>query len=139
MTGPGALAATLQRIAANQMDRPVGSITYTAMLTPRGGIKCDLTVTRLADERFMIVTGGAMGLHDLDWMESHLPGDGSASLDRHLSGTSVASASGGRAPATCSARVCEDDLSDAAFPYLTAEADNGRRGSRAGPAHLLRR
>ena len=62
------------------MDRPVGAITYTAMLTPRGGIKCDLTVTRLADERFIIVTGGAMGLHDLGWMESHLPGDGSASL-----------------------------------------------------------
>ena len=71
MTGPGALAA-LQRLAANQMDRPVGSITYTAMLTPRGGIKCDLTVTRLAEERFMIVTGGAMGLHDLAWMENRI-------------------------------------------------------------------
>ena len=79
MTGPGALAA-LQRLAANQMDRSVGSITYTAMLTPRGGIKCDLTVTRLDEERFMIVTGGAMGLHDLDWMERLLPGDGSATL-----------------------------------------------------------
>ena len=46
LAGPGALAA-LQRLAANQMNKPVGAITYTSMLTPQGGIKCDLTVTRL--------------------------------------------------------------------------------------------
>ena len=59
LSGPGALAA-LQRLAANQMDKPIGSITYTAMLTPHGGIQCDLTVTRLADQ-FLIVTGGSTG------------------------------------------------------------------------------
>ena len=101
MTGPGALAA-LQRLAANQMDRPVGAITYTAMLTPRGGIKCDLTVTRLGEERFMIVTGGGMGLHDLDWIETHLPDDGSVSVT-DISWDSAASACGGRTPATSSA------------------------------------
>ena len=93
----------MQRLAANQMDRPVGAITYTAMLTPRGGIKCDLTVTRLGEERFMIVTGGGMGLHDLDWIETHLPDDGSVSVTDISPGPSAASASGGRTPATCSA------------------------------------
>ena len=119
MTGPGALAA-LQRLAANQMDRPVGSITYTAMLTPRGGIKCDLTVTRLAEERFMIVTGGAMGLHDLDWIERHLPADGSATLT-DISPTQCCIGLWGSHARDLLSRVCEDDLSDAAFPYLTAK------------------
>ena len=137
MTGPAALPA-LQRLAANQMDRPVGSITYTAMLTPRGAIKCDLTVTRLAEERFMIVTGGAMGLHDLAWMESHLPADGSATLT-DISPAQCCLGLWGPHARDLLSRVCEDDLSDAAFPYLTAKTDNGRRGSRAGPAHLLRR
>ena len=119
MTGPGALAA-LQRLAANEVDRPVGAITYTAMLTPRGAVKCDLTVTRLGEERFMIVTGGAMGLHDLDWMESHLPGDGSASLADISAGQCCIGLWGPHARDLLS-RVCEDDLSDAAFPYLTAK------------------
>ena len=119
MTGPGALAA-LQRLAANQMDRPVGAITYTAMLTPRGGIKCDLTVTRLGEERFMIVTGGAMGLHDLGWMESHLPGDGAANLSDISAGQCCIGLWGPHARDLLS-RVCDDDLTDAAFPYLTAK------------------
>ena len=119
MTGPGALAA-LQRLAANDMDRPVDAITYTAMLTPRGAIKCDLTVTRLGKERFMIVTGGAMGLHDLDWMKAHLPDDGSATLTDISAGQCCIGLWGPHARDLLS-RVSEDDLSDAAFPYLTAK------------------
>ena len=61
VTGRGALAA-LQRLASNQMDKPVGSITYTPMLTPSGGIKCDLTIMRLGGERFLVVTAGSTGL-----------------------------------------------------------------------------
>ena len=99
LAGPGALAA-LQRLAANQMDKPVGRVTYTSMLTFAGGIKCDLTVTRLAEERFMIVTGGAIGLHDLD---------GSGRVCRRTARSAwptcrqgnAASACGGRGRATC--------------------------------------
>ena len=82
------------------MNKPVGSITYTSMLTPGGGIKCDLTVTRLAENRFMVVTGGVMGLHDLAWIEAHLPDDGSVSVTDVSSG-GAASASGDRGRATC--------------------------------------
>ena len=119
LTGPGALPA-LQRLASNQIDRSVGAVTYTAMLTPNGGIKCDLTVTRLAEDRFMIVTGGAMGLHDLDWIETHLPHDGSARLTDISSGHCCTGLWGPHARDLLS-RVCEDDVSDAAFPYLTAQ------------------
>ena len=119
ITGPAALAA-LQRLAANDMDRPVGAITYTAMLTPRGAIKCDLTVTRLGEERFMIVTGGGMGLHDLDWMKENLPADGSAILTDISAGQCCIGLWGPHARDLLS-RVSEDDLSDAGFPYLTAQ------------------
>ena len=120
LAGPGALAA-LQRLAANQMNKPVGTITYTSMLTPAGGIKCDLTVTRLGEARFMVVTGGAMGLHDLDWIRSHLPDDGSVSVADVSSGRCCIGLWGPRARDLLS-RVCESDVSDAGFPYLTAKA-----------------
>jgi glycine/D-amino acid oxidase-like deaminating enzyme len=74
--GPGALAF-LQRITDNQMDQPVGTITYTQMLNTHGGIECDLTVTRLATNHFQIITGTAFGIHDLSWMRTHMPTDGS--------------------------------------------------------------
>jgi glycine cleavage system T protein len=77
--GPGALAL-LQRLAANDVDKPAGIIVYTAMLSPRGGIMCDLTITRLGEDRFWVVTGGAVGRHDIAWMRRHLPGDGSVIL-----------------------------------------------------------
>ncbi|MDQ2853836.1 MAG: FAD-dependent oxidoreductase, partial [Chloroflexota bacterium] len=58
--GAGALAC-LQHLCDNEMDRPLGRITYTQMLNRRGGIECDFTVTRLAEDRFFIVTGTAFG------------------------------------------------------------------------------
>ena len=70
--GPGALAA-LQYLCDNNVDKPVGSIVYTQMLNPRGGIECDFTVTRLAADRFRIVTGTAFGEHDRSWIRLNLP------------------------------------------------------------------
>ena len=72
VTGPGA-AGFLQRLCANDVDKRPGAITYTSMLNSRGGIECDFTVTRLEEERFLIVTGTAFGRHDLSWIRSHLP------------------------------------------------------------------
>ena len=122
MTGPDALSA-LQRLASNQMDKPVGSITYTSMLTPSGGIKCDLTVTRLGEERFLVVTGGAMGLHDLDWIRSHLPDAPSVIVNDVSLGQCCIGLWGPRARDLLS-RVCEDDVSNDAFPYMTAKRIN---------------
>ena len=119
LTGPGTLAA-LQRLASNEMNKPVGRVTYTSMLTPAGGIKCDLTVTRLAEGRFMIVTGGAMAVHDLDWIRAHLPSDGSASVADVSSAQCCVGLWGPRARDLLS-RVCDADISNAAFPYLTAK------------------
>jgi len=65
--GPSALAL-LQRLCDNDLDVAVGSIVYTQMLNERGGIECDFTVTRLAEDRFRIVTGTAFAQHDLGWI-----------------------------------------------------------------------
>ncbi|OUC76654.1 aminomethyltransferase family protein, partial [Streptosporangium minutum] len=61
----------LQRVCAGQLDRAPGSIVYTQLLNERGGIEADLTVTRLAEDRFRLVTGTAFGVHDAAWLRGH--------------------------------------------------------------------
>jgi 4-methylaminobutanoate oxidase (formaldehyde-forming) len=80
VSGAGA-ADFLERLCDNRVARDVGAITYTQMLNSHGGIECDFTVTRLADDRFRIVTGTAFGQHDLAWIRSHAPVDGSVAVD----------------------------------------------------------
>src|SRR3954453_8262744 len=74
--GPGALAF-LERLCANRVDRPVGTLVYTQLLNARGGIEADLSVLRRGEDRFMLVTGTAFGNHDRAWLEKHAPRDGS--------------------------------------------------------------
>jgi len=69
--GPGALAF-LNRLSANQIDKPVGKVIYTQMCNPRGTIECDLTIARLADDRFMLVVGTAFGQRASWWLNHHL-------------------------------------------------------------------
>ncbi|QQS11885.1 MAG: FAD-dependent oxidoreductase [Rhodospirillales bacterium] len=72
LQGPDAEAA-LQRLCANDMAVPVGASVYTAMLNARGGFETDLTVQRLARDRFLIVTGTAQTTRDADWIARHVP------------------------------------------------------------------
>src|SRR5437588_1146934 len=118
VSGPGALAY-LQRIAGNQMDQAVGKVTYTAMLNERGGIMTDLTVTRVDDERFWVVTGGGVGMHDLAWMRRQLPGDSSVHLKDLTSGWCCIGVWGPQARDLLQP-VSQQDVSNAAFPYLAA-------------------
>ena len=80
MVGRDAEAA-LSWICANDVAKPPGALTYTQMLNARGGIECDLTVARLAEDRFYIVTGTGFATHDFDWISRNIP-DG---LDARLS------------------------------------------------------
>jgi glycine cleavage system aminomethyltransferase T/glycine/D-amino acid oxidase-like deaminating enzyme len=116
--GPGA-CDFLQSLCANDIDRPVGSIVYTSMLNRRGGIECDFTVTRLASDRFFIVTGTAFGNHDLGWIRGHAPRDGSVVVADVTSSRACFGLWGPKARAILS-DTTRDDVSDAAFPYLTA-------------------
>ncbi|HET8953880.1 MAG TPA: FAD-dependent oxidoreductase [Solirubrobacteraceae bacterium] len=74
VSGPGA-AELLERLCDNRVAREVGRITYTQMLNARGGVECDFTVARLAEDRFSIVTGTAFGRHDLAWIARHATPD----------------------------------------------------------------
>jgi dimethylglycine oxidase len=118
VAGPGALAF-LQRLAANDVDKRVGAIVYTAMLSPRGGIMCDLTITRLAEQRFWVVTGGAVGRHDIAWMRSQLPDDGSVVLNDLSSSLCCVGVWGPRARELVGGRT-DDDLGNDALPYMHA-------------------
>jgi 4-methylaminobutanoate oxidase (formaldehyde-forming) len=80
VSGSGA-ADYLERLCDNHVAREVGRITYTQMLNRHGGIECDFTVTRLADDRFRIVTGTAFGRHDLAWIREHAPEDGTVAVE----------------------------------------------------------
>ena len=118
VTGPGA-ARFLQRLCANDVNRPVGSLVYTQCLNARGGIECDVTVTRLGESDFRMTTGTGSAASDLGWLRLHVPDDGSVQVadvtDRHA----VVSVWGPDSRRTL-AKASRDDLSGAAFPYLTS-------------------
>ena len=128
ISGEGA-AVFLERLCDNKVARDVGAITYTSMLNARGGIECDFTVTRLADDRFRIVTGTAFGQHDLSWIRQHAAewsgGDGSVAVEDVTSSYACLGIWGPRAREILQP-LTTADLSSEAFPYMRArELDVG--------------
>ena len=113
VTGPGAFAS-LQRIAANDLDKRDGSVVYTQLCNERGGIEADLTIVRLAPDRFYVVTGSGFGVRDGGWLRQH-----GVELKDVTSSRAVINVQGPRSRDLLS-RICEEDLSNAAFPYLAA-------------------
>ena len=113
--GPGALGF-LNRLCANDIDRAVGCVVYTQLCNERGGIECDLTVTRLADDRFFLVTGTAFGVHDASWITRHMPGDGSVLFRDVTSAYAVINLCGPASRALLET-VTRDDVSDERFGF----------------------
>ena len=124
ISGDGA-PGFLERLCDNKVARDVGAITYTSMLNTRGGIECDFTVTRLADDRFRIVTGTAFGRHDLSWIRQHAPEDGSVVVEDVTSRYACLGIWGPKARELLQP-LSTADLSNDAFPYMRArEIDVG--------------
>ena len=117
LDGPDALAA-LQRLCANDVDVAPGRLIYTQMLNARGGIEADLTVTRLAHDTFLIVTSAAASTHNTHWIRRHL-GEARAVLTEVTSSEAVLGVMGPRSRELL-ARLTRADLSNAAFPFLSA-------------------
>lgn len=113
--GPGALGL-LQRLTTNQVDKKVGSIIYTLMLDERGGIKSDLTVARLGDDRFQVGCNGPLDLH---WMERHLPADSSVYV-RDITGATCCVGVWGPRARDLVQGLSEDDFSNSSFPFFQA-------------------
>lgn len=115
LSGAGATEA-LDRICANDLAKPAGRLTYTQLLNTRGGIEADLTVARLGEERFYIVTGTGFRTHDFAWIAERLP----AALRPRLADVTeewgTLSLMGPRARDILQA-VTSADVSGAAFPF----------------------
>jgi 4-methylaminobutanoate oxidase (formaldehyde-forming) len=119
LKGPDAEAA-LSWICANDVAKPVGSITYTQMLNDHGGIECDLTVARTAEDEFYIVTGTGFATHDFDWIRRNIPAGMNAQLFDITSSNAVLSLMGPKAREILQA-VTRDDVSNTAFKFGTAK------------------
>ncbi len=117
LEGPDA-AGVLQRLCANDVDVPPGRIVYTQMLNRHGGIECDLTVTRLREDAYFVVTAAAASTHDADWIRRNL-GDARAVLTDVTSAFAVLGVMGPRSRALLGP-LTGADLSNDAFPYLTS-------------------
>jgi glycine cleavage system aminomethyltransferase T/glycine/D-amino acid oxidase-like deaminating enzyme len=113
VTGPGA-AAFLERLCCGSVSKSVGSVTYTLLLDSGGGIRSDVTVARLADDRFQL---GANGHLDLDWLRRHRPPDGSVSVRDVTAGTCCLGLWGPLAREVL-APLTDADLSNRALRYF---------------------
>jgi sarcosine dehydrogenase len=118
ITGPGALAA-VQWLSVADMDKPVGTMMYTQLCNERGGIECDLTMTRLGEQHWYVVTGSAFGAHDMGWIRSNSPDDGTVQIGDLTSAMAVVNLCGPMARQVLQA-VSEDDVSNDALRYATA-------------------
>jgi 4-methylaminobutanoate oxidase (formaldehyde-forming) len=110
--------AFLQRLCANDMDVAPGRIVYTQMLNARGGIECDLTVTRLSETCFFLVVPGATLRRDLAWLKRHV-GEAFVVITDVTAAEAVLCLMGPNAREVL-ARVSPDDLSNAGHPFGTA-------------------
>ncbi len=130
LAGRDALAV-LQRLCAADVDVPLGRLVYTPLLNRRGGFESDVTVLRLAADRFTVITGSAQPVRDADWIGRHIETHEHATLTDLSALTSVLSLMGPNA-AELLARVCPDDLSRNALPLsATREIDVGLARVRA--------
>ena len=117
--GRGALGL-LERAAGNRIDRPVGSVVYTQLLEKNGGIAADVTVTRLADDHFRVVTGAGYVNSDLGWLRmERRDGDAPVELRETTDELSVIGIWGPNARDVLE-RVTEADVSESGFPFMQA-------------------
>ncbi|NNF64781.1 MAG: FAD-dependent oxidoreductase [Acidimicrobiia bacterium] len=117
--GPG-VVDYIQKMAANQTDVAVGRAVYTPILTPLGGFKSDLTIMRLGDHHYRVVTGGFDGGRDSFWFRKHLPDDGSVTMIDKTSAMCTVGVWGPNARNLVS-KLTRDDISDEGFPYGTVK------------------
>ena len=110
----------LNHISANNVDVEPGKIVYTQWANERGGIEADLTVTRLADDKFLVVTGAIPQTRDMAWLKKHTPSDAHCVATDITSGLPMLSLMGPKSRALLE-KLSGADLSNAAFPFGTSQ------------------
>jgi 4-methylaminobutanoate oxidase (formaldehyde-forming) len=118
LRGPDTLRS-LERVCANRIDRPVGTVVYTQMLNGHGGIEADVTVTRTAEEEFRLVTGTASPRRDREWIRRHLPAGARVRID-DITGTEACYCLWGPAAAAILGPLCDDPETLGSLGFLRA-------------------
>ena len=118
VSGPGA-ERWLDSILTNRIPKTPGRVTLTYLLTRRGGVRAEFTLTRLGRERFYLVSAGALETHDFDSLDKLLPSDRSVRLEKVTTQRGVLVLAGPRSREVL-AKVADIDVSNTAFPWLTA-------------------
>ena len=109
----------LQRVTDTNMDKPVGSATYTQFLNTRGGVEADVTVTRIEQNKFWVVTGSGFIANDLSWLHMHTDQDDDVTLRDITTDWACLALMGPKARLVLS-KATQDLVTNEAFPYLTA-------------------
>jgi dimethylglycine dehydrogenase len=118
VSGPGA-EGWLNSILTNRAPKAIGRVTLSYLLTTRGGVRAEFTLTRIGPERFYLISAGALETHDFDVLEKLLPADNSVRIDKVTTQRGVLVLAGPRSREVL-AKVADIDISNAAFPWLTA-------------------
>jgi glycine cleavage system aminomethyltransferase T len=119
VAGPGALDA-VQHLAVAQLDVAPGRVVYTSLLDDRGGFRGDLTIMRLATDKFRIVTGGATGQMDLKWITDHLP-DGCEAVVTDVTSAWTTLGLWGPRARDILGRITSSDISHGGMPFGTCK------------------
>lgn len=127
VSGPGA-EGFLDYLCANTLPDRIGRIRVTNMLDHRGMIKTDMTITRLGEDRFYVVSAAACEKLDWDWMLKHMPDDGSVTIENVTTQYGCLVLSGPRSREIL-AKITDADLSNTGFPFLTMQTLNVSRST----------
>jgi dimethylglycine dehydrogenase len=118
VSGPGA-ENWLNSILTNSVPKAIGRVTLTYLLTERGGVRAEFTLTRVGPERFYLISAGSLETHDFDVLEKLLPADNSVRIDKLTTQRGVLVLAGPRSREVL-AKVADVDVSNKTFPWLTA-------------------
>ena len=119
VNGLGALPL-LQRVADSDVDKPVGTATYTQFLNSRGGVEADLTISHLSEDRFWVITGSAFIGNDLAWLRMHQQPEGGPVSIRDISMDYACLALWGPKARAVLQKLTSEDVSNEGLPYLRA-------------------
>jgi 4-methylaminobutanoate oxidase (formaldehyde-forming) len=120
VSGGGALPV-LQRVADSDINKPVGSAIYTQFLNSRGGVEADLTISRLGEQRFWVITGSAFIGNDLAWLRMHYQADDGEVSIRDITTEHACLALWGPKARLVLQKITSDDVSNEGLPYLHAK------------------
>jgi glycine cleavage system T protein len=112
--------SVLNNVCANDVDQAPGRLIYTQWLNERGGIEADLTVTRLNEQTYLVVTAAETEVRDFAWLKDHIPADSHCVLTNVTSAMGVISIMGPRARELLQS-LTPADMSHAAFPFATSQ------------------